>query len=155
MNIFTQEWNYNDGGRENAGYKGITGDCVTRAIAIATGRDYQTVYDDLTTLTKTYVETHNNKVSRSIIRRKNFTPRRGVHKPVYMQYLKDLGWEWTPTMLIGQGVKVHLKADELPKGAVIARVSKHITAIIDGVIQDTGNPSRGGTRAVYGYWTKP
>lgn len=34
-----------DGGRADAGYKGTTGDCVTRAIAIATGLDYQTVYD--------------------------------------------------------------------------------------------------------------
>ena len=32
---------YNDGGREDAGYKGKTGDCGTRAIAIATGLDYQ------------------------------------------------------------------------------------------------------------------
>lgn len=30
-----------------AGYKGNTGDCVTRAIAIATGRPYQEVYDAL------------------------------------------------------------------------------------------------------------
>ena len=30
-------WLYNDGGRTAAGFKGETGDCVTRAIAIATG----------------------------------------------------------------------------------------------------------------------
>lgn len=28
---------YDDGGRSAAGFKGKTGDCVTRAIAIATG----------------------------------------------------------------------------------------------------------------------
>ena len=38
-------WQLNDGGREQAGYKGLTGDCVARSIAIASGRDYQTVYD--------------------------------------------------------------------------------------------------------------
>lgn len=36
----------NDGGRKAAGYKGITGDCVCRAIAIGTGQPYQTVYED-------------------------------------------------------------------------------------------------------------
>ena len=29
------EFNFNDGGRADAGYKGRTGDCVTRAVAIA------------------------------------------------------------------------------------------------------------------------
>jgi hypothetical protein len=32
------KFNYNDGGREAAGFKGFTGDCVCRAIAIATER---------------------------------------------------------------------------------------------------------------------
>ena len=40
-------FHYNDGGREAAGYKGKTGDCVARAIAIAMGRDYQHVCDDI------------------------------------------------------------------------------------------------------------
>ena len=29
---------FHDGGRAAAGYKGMTGDCVTRSIAIATGK---------------------------------------------------------------------------------------------------------------------
>ncbi len=37
-----------DGGRKDAGYKGSVGDCVIRAIAVATEQDYQTVYDDIT-----------------------------------------------------------------------------------------------------------
>lgn len=41
---------FNDGGRSEAGYKGKTGDCVTRSIAIATGRLYQDVYDALNEL---------------------------------------------------------------------------------------------------------
>lgn len=32
---------FHDGGRAAAGYKGKTGDCVTRSIAIATGKPYQ------------------------------------------------------------------------------------------------------------------
>lgn len=38
---------YDDGGREAAGYMGKTGDCVTRAVAIASGMPYDTVYQRL------------------------------------------------------------------------------------------------------------
>jgi hypothetical protein len=69
--------------------------------------------------------------------------------------MKDLGFEWTPTMTIGSGCKVHLKADELPNGRIIANVSKHVVAVIDGVIYDTHDPSRNETRCVYGYWRLP
>jgi hypothetical protein len=55
-------------------------------------------------------------------------------------------------MFIGQGCKVHLRADELPKGRLVVALSKHIVAVIDGVIHDTDDPSRGGTRCVYGYF---
>jgi hypothetical protein len=34
-----------DGGRAAAGFKGSAGDCVCRAIAIASGRHYKEVYD--------------------------------------------------------------------------------------------------------------
>ena len=55
---------------------------------------------------------------------------------------------------IGTGCVAHLAPGELPEGRVVARVSKHLTAVIDGVIRDTFDPSRGGTRCVYGYWRK-
>jgi hypothetical protein len=35
------------GGRAAAGYTDMTGDCVTRSIAIATGNTYQEAYDAL------------------------------------------------------------------------------------------------------------
>ena len=38
-------WKLDDGGRAKAGYKGLAGDCVCRAIAIATGTPYGDVYD--------------------------------------------------------------------------------------------------------------
>jgi len=34
----------------------------------------------------------------------------------------------------------------------VVACSKHYTAVIDGVIHDTHDPSRDGTRAVYGYY---
>jgi len=55
-------------------------------------------------------------------------------------------------MKIGSGCTVHLKKDELPKGRVIASLSKHLVAVIDGIIYDTYDCSQNGTRCVYGYY---
>jgi hypothetical protein len=103
---------FNDGGRIAAGYKGFTGDCVTRAIAIATGKPYQEVYDALKSLTK---------VERITKRRtKHSNVRLGVRKDTYRKYLTSIGWVFTPTMTIGSGCKVHLRASELPPGRLAA-----------------------------------
>jgi hypothetical protein len=130
---------YDDGGRANAGRRGDARDCVTRAIAIATGRDYAEVYDELA---------HRMKE-----RGKPKSARNGIHKQVTRQYLTDYGWLWTPTMGIGTGCQVHLRREELPKvDRMIASVSRHLVAVLGGVIYDTYDPSRDGTRCVYGYW---
>jgi hypothetical protein len=55
-------------------------------------------------------------------------------------------------MKVGAGCQVHLRPGELPDGVLIVKVSKHLTAIVDGVIQDTHDPSRRGNRCVYGYY---
>ena len=63
-----------------------------------------------------------------------------------------LGWEWKPVMKIGSGVTMHCRKRELPKGDLILKCSKYFMASIDGVIHDTYDYTRDGTRAVYGYW---
>lgn len=135
---------YSDGGRVEAGFTGDTRDCVTRAIAIATGLGYREVYDRLNELAK---------YERPRGRTKRSSARTGVQTVTTRRLLDELGWEWTPTMLIGSGCKVHLRADELPGGRLVVRTSKHLTAVINGVIMDTHDPSRDGTRCVYGYWS--
>ena len=55
-------------------------------------------------------------------------------------------------MGIGTGCTVHLNPNELPKGRIICRVTRHYVAVINGVINDTYDCSRDGTRCVYGYW---
>ncbi len=55
-------------------------------------------------------------------------------------------------MQVGSGCRVHLKAEELPKGRLVVRLSRHVTAVIDGVIYDIYNPERRGSRCVYGYF---
>lgn len=143
-------WEYNDGGREAAGFKGNAGDCVTRAIAIASELPYLEVYNQIGELVRA-----NEKIATSRkAHGRSLTARNGVVKAIWKPYIESLGWTWTPTMGIGTGATVHLRADELPSGRIIVRASKHLCAVIDGVIQDTHDPSRGGTRCVYGYFTK-
>lgn len=137
---------YNDGGRKAAGYTGSTGDCVVRAIAIACERPYQEVYDAINT------EGKRERLSKH--RRRRGNARIGIHIPTIRRYLSRCGWQWTPTMHIGQGCKVHLRADELPGGRLIVSVSRHLTTVLDGTIHDTYDPSRGGTRCVYGYYRR-
>ena len=166
------KFQFNDGGRAAAGYKGRTGDCVCRSIAIATGKPYQEVYDELNVIAKTERKTKRRKGKSGAAT--------GVYKPTIRRYMASLGWRWVPTMKIGQGCKVHLEASELPAtGRLVVQVSKHLTAVIDGVIHDTHNPQRAplevfsgklitgpdgqrrnevvrvqGGRCVYGWWVK-
>jgi hypothetical protein len=139
-------WVFDDGGRVAAGYRGSTGDCVCRAIAIATGKAYHKVYDDLNALAEKE-RTGKRKRSKS-------SARTGVYTATYRNYLESLGWRFVPTMTIGSGCRVHLRADELPHGRLIVSISKHLVAVIDGVIHDTHDPAREGTRCVYGYFTE-
>ena len=150
---YTLDYKYNDGGRKNSGYQGETGDCVTRAISIVADLPYQKVYDDLTNLTR-HIRLTSNKKWTYNASPKDDSARTGVQKDVYKKYLLELGFKWTPTMFIGQGCKVHLRQGELPLGKLVVEVSRHLVAVIDGVINDTHDCSRDATRCVYGYWQK-
>ena len=140
------EFVYSDGGRSKYFKANNVGDCVTRAIANATGMDYKDVYDMVNQASK------GEKKSKK--KRGKSSARDGVYKDVSREVLKQLGWVWHPTMKVGQGCKTHLKADELPSGTIIVSVSKHLTCVKDGVIYDTYDCSRDGTRCVYGYWKR-
>lgn len=69
-----------DGGCAAAGYRGGAGDCVTRAIAIATGKPYQEVYDALNALGATE-RTGKRKRGKS-------SARGGVYKDTTRKYLE-------------------------------------------------------------------
>ena len=142
-----RHFQFDDGGRTAAGYTGKAGDCVVRSIAIATGRPYQQIYD---LVNSAAVHERTGKRKRGVS-----NARTGVYRTSIRRVMKTLGWVWTPTMQIGSGCTVHLRADELPPGRLVVSVSKHLTAVIDGVIHDTHDCSRRGTRCVYGYWQPP
>jgi len=138
---------YDDGGRKDAGFSGNARDCVARSISIATGIPYGAVYGEINRLGSLERKSKNRKGKSHA--------RTGVHNPTFKKYMNNLGWVWTPTMFVGQGCKIHLREEELPIGKLIVSVSKHITAVVDGVVHDTYDPSRDGSRCVYGYWKEP
>ena len=125
--------NINDGGRSQYFKADGVGDCVCRAVAIATRKDYKEVYDTIKAITKQ-------------------NPRNGLTNRATKKVCEYFGGRWVATMKIGSGCQVHLREEELPKGRIICSVSGHVTCVIDGVINDTYDCSRGGTRCVYGYW---
>ncbi len=127
-----------DGGRKEAGYRGRAGDCVVRAIANITQKPYQEVYDAVSAYLKTHYP--------------NETARTGVPKKATRALMEKFGGRWVPLMGIGTGCRVHLRAEELPTGRIICNLSGHVVAVIDRVIYDTYDPTRDGTRCVYGYW---
>lgn len=152
-----------DGGRAAAGFRGRAGDCVTRAIAIASGRPYREVYDAL-------AEGTGSQRASARVGKRGRTAARGIHttRKWFRELMHAWGATWTPTMRIGSGCTVHLCAGELPMGRLVVHVSKHSVAVIDGVIHDTFDPQRStmyfgddgriartAERCVYGYWTFP
>lgn len=112
---------------------------MCRAICIAARRDYKEVAKFI------------NECARTEMRRRS-TIGSGIASPTTSLIMMRLGFKWVPTMKIGGGCRVHLRADELPGGRIIARCSHHVVAVIDGVCHDNHDPTRGGRRAVYGYW---
>lgn len=140
------QWVYDDGGRSKYYRAEKVGDCVCRAISIGSGLDYKEVYDMLNDAAK----------SERTGKRKRGTSsaRNGVYRGTIHKVLDKLGWVWHPTMAIGTGCKVHLQDGELPDGVLIVSLSRHLTCVIDGVLHDTYDCSRGGSRCVYGYWTR-
>jgi hypothetical protein len=157
------KFTYNDGGRAQAGFKGTADDCVARSIAIASGIRYDYLYE---TLANGSANERITKHSGRISGRRSARNRIHTGRKWFKDWMATLGFTWVPTMQIGSGCRVHLREDELPAGRLVVSVSRHYTAVIDGVIHDTSDPQRiifegiseedkesiGGTRCVYGYW---
>lgn len=125
---------WNDGGRAACGFVGLTGDCVTRAIAIATGAVYRDVYEKL------------GKVSEK-------SPRRGVRTDIASDYLTERHWHRC------EGLGREFNVELLPKGIVIVHLampndrSQHFCTVIDRVVHDTWNPSDDDGYVIKTYWT--
>lgn len=125
---------YNDGGRSEAGFKTQT-DCGIRAVAIACDISYKDARGILKKAAK------NGKQGNGQIAN-------GIYKEDLNTALETLGFKWNPAPKF-EGRKA--KHYDLPKGKVIARMSKHFVSVIDNVIHDTWDSSE---KMVYGYWAK-
>ena len=130
------QFNYNDGGRSIYFRGKRVGDCCVRAAAIASGRDYMEVY----------------KMAQNL---SGESPRNGMKTKDCKALMEALGGVWEPFMKIGSGCKVHMRPGEVPTGRVVCRLSGHMVAVIDGVVNDTYEDDRCGTRCIYGVWRFP
>lgn len=136
MNTNLMDYVYSDGGRSNY-FKGKARDCVCRAIAIASNRDYKEVYDSL----KKAIGTPRNGV---------FTQKKG-----FKDWMVKNGFVWVACSGKGCTESVHFIKGELPKGRIVCSVAKHYVAVVDDVVYDTWDSrynSWGELRRVYGYW---
>ena len=151
---------YQTGGREKYFRATNVGDCVTRAIANATGIDYKVIYSRLKELAK-HESTKNHRGH------KQSSVRDGVFKETWKKYLKEIGWIHCSSYK-QDGTRMALTEQDFHnKGTFIVQLSKHLTCVKDGVILDTYNCSkkeyydRDGNlqintkRTVYGYWKAP
>ena len=127
------DYNYNDGGRSQY-FKGKTGDCATRAMAIALELDYKDCYKEL--------------AAANFVATGEKTARKGIYKNTLNNVLKKHGWKWNAAPKF-QGRKA--KYYDMPQGRVIARMSKHFVAVIDCVVWDNWDST---SKMVYGYWSK-
>jgi hypothetical protein len=150
-------WIEDDGGRETSGIanaarrKDRTGDCVTRAIAIATGKPYLEVHTALTAATVRHVYSDESKFGKWQRRHGGvctYDADHGCPNGAYGPYLESLGWKFTST----KDQKVRLRADELPLGRLVVEIRRHLVAVIDGVIHDTYDSGGAGRVRVKGYW---
>ena len=120
---------HTDGGRSKYYTLDKVGDCVIRAIAIATERDYKEVVEDTWEFSKKYGCPIN-------------------WKDVYIPYLESIGWEKVSSPKL-KGRKAIAK--DLPKGRYIMRQANHLSACVDNVPYDIWDTSN---KMVYCYYRK-
>lgn len=145
-----------DGGRSEAGFNGHCGDCVTRAITLATGMPYESVWEDLTTLK-----------NRRQIRRTDADT--GMPFSVCVEYLtnyigsKFVSCNWKYGNYVRRmGVDCETSycnyntktIEEVVgnKGTYILQLRDHMVCVRDGVFYDTWDSRGKRAKEVYGYW---
>lgn len=122
---------YDDGGRVAAGYKNPAGDCVCRALAIASGRSYMEVRDRLRIGT--------GRVRHS---KRRASPDNGI--PVLKRWFILLMEEFGFTFV---------RKGEIPDaGRIVVITRTHAFAVIDGTARDTHMSGLADRR--FGYWIK-
>jgi hypothetical protein len=134
-------WVHSDGGRAAAGYKGDAPDCVTRAIALATGKPYKEVYDSINELVR--------RASGGTLRKAGAA--RGVPSYLVGRYMAEVGWEYVP---LRDATYAHPAL--LQPGVIVVDAPRHLACVVDGVLYDTfdsaHSPVRRKARKIQGYY---
>lgn len=135
------QWLYDDGGREAAGRRGRVGDCVCRAIAIATEQPYEQIYKTLNELCKPFRETPRSRTPSCQF---------GMPGKVYQPFLEGQGWCFHKLPDYAQ-----FNASNVPQeGVSIISLYGHIATVKHGVIRDTFDCSYKGIARIYGFYRR-
>ena len=129
-------YEYDDGGRQAAGYKGSTGNCVVRAIAITTDFGYQHVYDAMADAMKCagYARSGNAYATR---KRKDGKPAKGNGlngRQVQEMVLRHFGFE---KVKLAKGPRPTYAEAHKAYGECIVSTTKHMAALKGGALRDT------------------
>ena len=124
-------YTFNDGGRADAGYRGKTGDCMVRAIAILTKRPYKNVYTQMAELNAAYglPKTGNASLANRHVPKGKGRGRKFSTEVCFMAF---------GLSKVKQTVGERLTYTEAYAryGDCIVRTRKHVCAIKDGKVQD-------------------
>lgn len=124
---FMRKWKFNDGGRAAAGFVGGVSDCVTRALAIHTGRPYDQIRREVLALAPDAETAGVN-----------------VFGPEFDEYVRvRLELVYIPMRY------AFLVADFPPTCTFTALTSNHVTHIKRGVVHDVFDT---GNELARGYW---
>ena len=153
------KFQFDDGGRKAAGYRGATGDCVIRALSINLGLDYKDTYQTLIPQQNEHVLGRRSYMglrtqAKLTMNRAQFDigQCRGVSVDVYGPVLKEHGW-------FDRKIDGHLTVKQAIQQygrTLIFRIANssvhHLVAVKNGVVRDTWNSSK--TRTICQVWSR-
>ena len=122
---------FDDGGRQEAGYKGKTGDCVPRAIAIVTGLPYKQVYKAMADAMKEYGYAASGNAYQQ--RGKKVKGQRNA-KDIQVDVIQKLGLK---KVKFEKGVRPTYSEAYAKYGNCLVFTTKHAVALVDGKLRDT------------------
>lgn len=134
-----EDFCFNDGGRAIHFNRPFTGDCVTRAIAIAFDEYYWKIWQDLS-FEKKQLKLHNAD--------------HGVPNNIIFKYLEEHNWKLCYEHNKQEDkTKLLFNTSNFLNNRYLILIHKHLTVIIDGVLHDTYYSIGKGKRTVQAYWT--
>ena len=127
---------FDDGGRAAAGYRGDTGDCVVRAIAIAGAVPYRHAYDAMAEAMAEHGYSRSGNAYILSEQRRKAPRRRGQRKARDVQRLVVEEFGFQPVQFT-RGPRPTYTEAHAEHGTCIVKTTKHVAALRDGALRDT------------------